>query len=176
MRRGLVKGTSMVEDIEVKFRISKMKPLYVSWLIDFFNELTSPNDKKVITSGWRRSEILDAITLSLKKPTPSEEVDSLETSKIPGIPQLLESNINNEEEAELCADEIDKSDWQVEETENLNAFDMFNELKQKNSQNFTLIFCCISIDFIVCEFSNIKTPKLLCFCENAKLNKRRRKV
>ena len=149
----------MVEDIEVKFRISKMKPLHVSWLTGFLNELTSPNDKKVITSGWRRSEILDAITLSLKKPTPSEEVDSLETSKIPGIPQLLESNINNEEEAELCADETNKSDWQVEETE-----------------NFTLIFCCISIDFIVCEFSNIKTPKLLCFCENAKLNKRRRKV
>ena len=66
VRRGLVKGTSMVEGIEVKFRISKMKPLHVSWLIDFFNELTSPNDKKVITSGWRRSEILDAITLSLK--------------------------------------------------------------------------------------------------------------
>ena len=165
----------MVEDIEVKFRISKMKPLHVSQLIDFFNELTPPNDKKVITSGWRRSEILDAITLSLKKPTPSEEVDSLETSKIPGIPQLLESNIN-EEEAELCADETNKSDWQVEETENLNAFDMFNELKQKKSQNFTLIFCCISIDFIVCEFSNIKTPMLLCFCENAKLNKRRKKV
>ena len=35
----------------------KMKPLHAWWLIDCYNQLTSPQGKEIILAGWRASRI-----------------------------------------------------------------------------------------------------------------------
>ena len=130
VRNELDKGTP-IEDIDVKFPLSKMKPLHGGWLIDLFNALTTGNGKTVIKSGWERSGILDAIILGSKNlPSldPFAEIDPVETDGIPEFPQPRETNTEYEDETELCADKTDdESDWELEEEQaDGNAFDMFD--------------------------------------------------
>ena len=40
-----------------------MKLLHANWLIDLYNELTSPPAKDVIIGGWKKSGIQDALKL-----------------------------------------------------------------------------------------------------------------
>ena len=55
------KGIAL-EDIDIRFQLTTMKPLHANWLIDLYNELTSPQAKYVI-GGWKKSGIWDAVKL-----------------------------------------------------------------------------------------------------------------
>ena len=46
-----------VEDIEVDFRLSVLKPLHAKWLVELFNYFTLTRGKEVIARGWMKSEI-----------------------------------------------------------------------------------------------------------------------
>lgn len=52
-----------IEDIDIKFRLTTMKPLHVNWLTDLHNELMSPWAKDVIIARWKISGIYDTIRL-----------------------------------------------------------------------------------------------------------------
>ena len=49
-----------LEDIDIKFRLSTLKPLHASWLIDMYNKLTSETGREVVLAGWRQAGIIDA--------------------------------------------------------------------------------------------------------------------
>ena len=50
VQKHLDKGIAL-EDIDIRFQLTTMKPLYANWLIDLYNELTSPRAKHVIIRG-----------------------------------------------------------------------------------------------------------------------------
>ena len=54
-----------LDDIEVDYRLSVLKPLHANWLISLYNHMSSPEGKETILSGWKKSGIFDAIHLGL---------------------------------------------------------------------------------------------------------------
>ena len=42
-----------LDEINIKFLLTTMKPLHAGWLIDIYNELSSPEGRKVILGGWK---------------------------------------------------------------------------------------------------------------------------
>ena len=62
VQKHLDKGIAL-EDIDIRFQLTTMKPLHANWLIALYNELTSPRAKDVIIGGWEKSGIWDALKL-----------------------------------------------------------------------------------------------------------------
>ena len=50
-----------VEDIEIKFYLTVIKPLHAKWLMEFYNHITSEKGSEIIINGWERSGIYDAV-------------------------------------------------------------------------------------------------------------------
>ena len=50
VQKHLHKGIAL-EDIDIRFQLTTMKPLHANWLIDLYNELTSPRAKDVMEDG-----------------------------------------------------------------------------------------------------------------------------
>ena len=59
---GLENGQEL-DDIEIDYRLSVLKPLHAKWLISFYNYMTTTKGQEVISNGWKRSGIYDSITL-----------------------------------------------------------------------------------------------------------------
>ena len=60
-------GTAL-EDIDIKFQLTTMKPLHAHWLKELYNELTSTRAKDVVIGGWKKSGIWDANMITQPKP------------------------------------------------------------------------------------------------------------
>ena len=56
-----------LEDIEINYHFSVLKPLHATWLIPFYDYVSSPEGKAVIASGWKKSGIFNAVELRLSK-------------------------------------------------------------------------------------------------------------
>ena len=63
---GLENGQEL-EDIEINYHLSVLKPLHETWLISLYDYISSPEDKVVIASRWRKSGIFNAAELGLSK-------------------------------------------------------------------------------------------------------------
>ena len=48
-----------LDDIEVDFYLSKIKPLHVQWLIDMYSYFTTERGKQVVLKGWKKAGIVD---------------------------------------------------------------------------------------------------------------------
>ena len=59
----LDKGVT-IDEIDIKLRLSLLKPLHAGWMVDLYNHMTG-EAKKIIDSGWTSSGIKDAIRLGL---------------------------------------------------------------------------------------------------------------
>ena len=57
-------GKSMGE-IDSDLKISVMKPLHTSWLIELFNQMTSPAGRPVSLKGWEVAGITEAVGNSI---------------------------------------------------------------------------------------------------------------
>ena len=68
-----------LEDVEVDFRLSILKPLHAQWLVNLYNYFSSPEGTKVISQGWKKSEITGLLdgttTLPLEDPFDSESLN-----------------------------------------------------------------------------------------------------
>ena len=51
---GLENGREL-EDIEIDYRLSDLKPLHATWIISFHDYISSPEGKAVIASGWKKN-------------------------------------------------------------------------------------------------------------------------
>ena len=48
-----LKNGKELEDIEIDYHLSVLKPLPAAWLILFYDYISSPEGKAVIASGWK---------------------------------------------------------------------------------------------------------------------------
>ena len=55
-----------IDAMDVKLRLTALKPLHAQWVVDFYNEMTTVKGKHIIESGWRAAGINDAIRLGNK--------------------------------------------------------------------------------------------------------------
>ena len=52
LREALKQGQNL-EEVDIKFQLTTLKPLHATWLIDCYNQLSSHQGKEVILSRWR---------------------------------------------------------------------------------------------------------------------------
>ena len=50
-----------MENIEIKLKVSVLKPLHASWLVDAYNHLTSDAGREIIKNGWKPAGISKAV-------------------------------------------------------------------------------------------------------------------
>ena len=55
-----------LEEVDVKLRLSVMKPVHAHWMVELHNHMTIGEGKKSTESGWRAADIQDAVKLGLK--------------------------------------------------------------------------------------------------------------
>ena len=51
-----------MEDIEVKLKVSVLKPLHASWLVEAYNHLTSATGRDIIANSWKSAGISKAVS------------------------------------------------------------------------------------------------------------------
>ena len=76
-----------LDDIDIKFKLSTMKPLHAGWMIDSYNRLSSLDGKQIILAGWRASGITDALEKGLKEFSynvldPYDDIDHFDQGEI----------------------------------------------------------------------------------------------
>ena len=54
-------GGKKLDDVEVDFRLSKIKPLHAQWLIDMYNYLTTEKGIQIVMKGWKKAGIVDVL-------------------------------------------------------------------------------------------------------------------
>ena len=130
VQKHLDKGIAL-EDIDIRFQLTTMKPLHANWLIDLFSVLTSPQAKDVIIGRWTKSGIWDALKLGsrgLPSIDPFKEIEPMDSDYIVQIdidPVVKDNEYDFTTEKELCDTDTTDSEW--EEGDVRNAFDIFDE-------------------------------------------------
>ena len=85
-----------IDEVDVKFRLTTMKPLHAQWVVDFYNKMTTCKGSKIIESGWRAAGISNAIQLGSKGLPPIDTfqaIDPLLEKKCSRRIQTTTSNI-----------------------------------------------------------------------------------
>ena len=59
---GLENGVEL-DDIEVHYCLSVLKPLYVKWLVESYNHMSIDEGKEIVANDWEKAGIFDAIKL-----------------------------------------------------------------------------------------------------------------
>ena len=119
-----------MDNIEVKLKLSVLKPLHAGWLIDAYDHLTSEAGWKIIANGWQSAGITSAISKGVQGLfDPFDTIDPLvnhadeSDNHLPNMnSEEIDFFINLREEEDSSDDE-----WEMEDTgvEIRNAFDMF---------------------------------------------------
>ena len=71
-----------VEEINIEFRLTTLKPLHAKWLLEYYNKITSENGSSIIINGWKAAGIYDAIkagSFGLQSIDPFENISPLVT-------------------------------------------------------------------------------------------------
>ena len=121
-----------MEDIEVKLKISVLKPLHASWLVKAYNHLTSASGKEIIENGWKSAGISKAVSdgmTGMENIDPFHSIDPLlEQPNDSSDDQTIDSL--NVENAEYFANhyEDSSSEYEDEDGEELrNIFDVLDD-------------------------------------------------
>ena len=124
-----------IEEIDIKFKLTTIKPLHAKWVVEYYNEMTSQPGEEVIVNGWKASGIFDAVELgstALPSIDPFHDISPLIASDDPlecahhQITQEMREHFVNEAADEEEDEEDDEEEW-VEENDidfNRNAFDI----------------------------------------------------
>ena len=67
VKQQLDSGTDL-EDVEVDFRLSVLKPMHAQWLVNLYNFFTTKQGAVMIMKGWKKSEILGLLDGSTTLP------------------------------------------------------------------------------------------------------------
>ena len=130
VQKHLDKGIAL-EDIDVRFQLTTMKPLHATWLIDLYNELTSPRAKDVIIAGWKKSGTWDALKLGsrgLPSIDPFKEIEPMDSDYIVQIeidPVAKDNEHDFNTEKEICDTDTTHSEW--EEADDRSTSGIFDE-------------------------------------------------
>ena len=64
------------EEVDVKLRLSVMKPIHAHWMVQLYNHMTTTKGNKNIMSGWRAAGTQDAICKVRIKKLPTVDLFS----------------------------------------------------------------------------------------------------
>ena len=142
---GLENGKEL-EDIEIDYCLSVLRPLHATWLISFYGYISSPEGKAVIASGWKKSGIFDAVEMGLSKlPVldPFNDICPLMEALLPkemlSLASLFPQELKSYKTKVIDKTDENESEWEVDDTEEdsdtddeydhdvCNAFDMFGD-------------------------------------------------
>lgn len=116
-----------VEDIELKFQLTEMKPIHAKWLIEFYNEMSTKDGIEVIINGWKRSGIFEAVTkgsTSLPSIDPFQEIAPLPEGEYADADITYPIEVNEDFSNSRDDEDSDDSDWGFNEDDfDRNAFD-----------------------------------------------------
>lgn len=131
-----------IDEIDVKLRLSLIKPLHAEWISHFYNQMTNQSNK-VIESGWRATGIRDAIRLGLSNLPfidPFEEISPMKDATAYEVPIPISAFAMSSEEKSIGYSRQNDSDdddeeeyWENPDFENFedrgafNFFDEFND-------------------------------------------------
>ena len=122
-----------LEDINIEFRLSVIKPLHAKWLVEYYNHISSEAGTKVIVNGFKLAGIYYAIR-SYKSSVQSidsfNDVAPLADLLFEGSPDnfvklfndLREGYVNELDENEQ---EVGDAEWSLQDGFNRYAFDDF---------------------------------------------------
>ena len=115
-----------VEDIQMKFQLTEIKPIHANWISQFYNHMSTDEGSKIIINGWKKSGISDAVTggsSSLPSLDPFQDIAPLPQS-LEVHETIIPANITDDFINLRLIDDDDDSDWGYEEDEfERNAFD-----------------------------------------------------
>ena len=136
VQRAMDAGKSM-EEIDIDLKLSVLKPLHASCLIELFDHMTSPADKAVSSKGWEVAGITDAVkkgASGLPSLDPFHDIDLF--SFIPVAIEEDNSEIITGEQREMYLSEesmdVDDSDDEEWIDSDGNAFDAFDIDKEED--------------------------------------------
>ena len=134
-----------IDEIDIKLRLSVMKPLHAEWITDFYNYMTTAESKKIIKSGWLSLGVLDAIRLGLNKLPSTDPFDDIAPmTDTAGFTISLPSSafgLSNEEKSvgysreetpDYDDDEEDDEHWESVDFQDRGAFDIFDNFNNEN--------------------------------------------
>ena len=120
-----------LENINIEFKLTTMKPLHAKWIVDYYNYITSEAGTDVIVKGWKVAGIYDAIKMgksNLPSIDPFNEIAPLavpsnETDNLVEIPEDFRESYVNELNEDDENDEDDAECGLEEDEFERNAFD-----------------------------------------------------
>ena len=125
-----------IAEIDIKLRLSLLKPLHADWITDLYNYMTSEAAKKIIERGWVSAGIRDAKRLGLSKlPSidPFQEIAPMMEVNVCEPDHRLICNLSEEEKAvgysraNETDDEDDMECWVPSVKEDRGAFKIFED-------------------------------------------------
>ena len=122
-----------LEDINIEFRLSVIKPLHAKWLVEYYNHISSEAGTKVIVNGFKLAGIYYAIRSdksSVQSIDSFNDVAPLADLLFEGSPDnfvklfndLREGYVNELDENEQ---EVGDAEWSLQDGFNRHAFDDF---------------------------------------------------
>ena len=125
-----------LEDIDIKLRISILKPLHAKWMVEVFNLMTSQAGREVISNGWKAAGITEAIKKGLswlESLDPFQSIDPLVEldETVDQSDQVNDSDRSCFVTAKnLDVEESDDEDWVLDGTEEdeRSAFDLYEDI------------------------------------------------
>ena len=128
VQRAVDAGKSMGK-IDIELKLSVLKPLHASWLIELFNHMASPAGRAVSLKGWEVAGITEAVGNGISG-LPSldsfHDIDPLSFTPVATEENDLET-VNREQremylsEESMCVDDSDDEEWVDRDG---NAFDL----------------------------------------------------
>ena len=102
-----------LENINISFKVTVLKPLHAQWLVEFYNLITSWEKKEIITRGFERAGITHALELGSSNNL-SELDPFAEFSNLVSGDELADQSLPDEEYLQSFTNErvdSDDSDW-----------------------------------------------------------------
>ena len=123
-------ASKSMEEIDIDLKLSVLKPLHASWLIELFDHMTSPAGKAVSLKGWEVAGITDAVkngTSGLPSLDPFHDIDPLSFMPVAIEEENSETTNGEQREMYLSKESMDVDDSDEEEwvDSDGNAFDAF---------------------------------------------------
>ena len=136
-----IKNGLELDDIDIDYRLSVLKPLHATWLISLYDHMNTEEGMKVTASGWKKSGIFDAITKGSSE-LPSldpfddicplmEVIQEQETISLSSLmPSELEFYKTSPAEVE---DSSDESEWEVNDNAEPDENDIELDVERNNA-------------------------------------------
>ena len=133
-----------LEEIDIKSRLSTLKPLHAVWVVDFYNYITSAEGKEIVINGWKSAGVYIALKHSSKilpNMDPFHDINPL----LDKNPTTVETNLDavchlDQEQLDSFrsqrdndADHEDKKETWEPEDHHINALDVFDSFDDEPS-------------------------------------------